>query len=62
MPRIKQEEVNHQVEGYIDEEKRVFIVTKDDGGILRCSTPPEVKENAEDMSEIIKKYKPEFLK
>ena len=64
MPKIKRNEVeNKKIEGYIDKERNVFVVTGDPHGLL--SQPPEEKPLEEkeidykNVSELLKKYKPD---
>ncbi len=64
--RLEQEEVIKKVEGYIDDKRRVFVVTKDDYGIISKKIPylteeQEVK-NHQHVRELLAKYKPENYK
>lgn len=56
-------EERKKVEGYMDYERNVFVVTNDNGLLSEEIKKPEVEENKiENIGEILKKYKPEFLK
>ena len=52
------------MEGYIDKEKNVFVVTGDPHGLLSQQPeekPLEEKEiNYKEIGELLKKYKPNF--
>lgn len=66
MPKIsKGEETIKKVEGYIDDERRVFVVTGDPHGLLSQTEeikPVEEKEiDYKKVVELLKKYKPNFL-
>ena len=56
----KEEEIEKGIEGYIDNERRVFVVTKDNYGLEKPIEQPTEQEY-KDVSELIKKYKPNFL-
>ena len=68
MPKIKREEneITKKVEGYIDPKRNVFVVTGDPHGLLSNSPeekPLEEKEiDYKNIGEMLKKYKPDFLK
>lgn len=62
--KIQHEEKEYKkVEGYIDEKKRVFIVTNDNG-LLENNSAIERSEkpiNYDEVGSYLKKYKPKFL-
>jgi hypothetical protein len=64
MPKIKSDKEIKKVEGYLDNERNVFVITSDPHGLL--SKPPEptpineVEINYEKVGELLKKYKPIF--
>lgn len=66
MPKIKknEEETGRGVEGYIDQERRVFVVTGDPHGILSPTPEPrtteEIELSHEEVRNLLKKYKPNF--
>lgn len=55
-----------KIEGYVDKERNIFVVTKDEDNII--TIPPleksliEEKQEAEKMRELFKKYKPTWMK
>lgn len=55
-----------KIEGYIDKTRNVYVVTKDEDGILKNAfelPPQEVREyNDKYVKEMLEKYKPEFMK
>jgi len=55
----EQEEITKNVEGYIDEKRHCFVVTKDNYGLSETIEKPTEKE-FQDVSELLKKYKPNF--
>lgn len=58
----KDEEIKEKVEGYLDQERNVFVVTSDPQGILSSSYNTQEKEEKEisDVREYLKKYRPNF--
>ena len=55
----KEQEEEKGVEGYIDNERRVFVVTKDNYGLEKPIEQP-IEQEYKDVNKIIKKYKPNF--
>lgn len=68
MPRIKKEEIYKtgtysNVEGYVDYERGVYVVTKDPDNVIHSFKPTDKTDiMGENISDIIKKYKPNFNK
>jgi hypothetical protein len=65
MPKIKKtEETGKGVEGYIDSERNVFVVTGDPHGLLSQAPEPrsveEIEVSHEEVRNLLKKYKPNF--
>lgn len=56
----KKEEEVRNVEGYIDEERRVFVITADPDGVLSNNYVPKkpVENKANNIKEYLKKYRP----
>lgn len=59
----KEEEEVKKVEGYVDYERNVFVVTNDNG-LLTKELPPQPRLDSDytDIHELLKKYKPSFIK
>jgi len=61
----KKEEIIKKVEGFIDSDRRVFVVTKDEFRLLSEGKERSVEEQEverEKIKSLFKKYKPEWMK
>lgn len=55
----KQEKPKLQVEGYIDNERGIFVITNDNG-LLTSQEPERIIKEYQDVRELLEKYKPNF--
>jgi len=66
MKKIEEREEVKRVEGYVDNEKRVFVVTADPHNLLTYTepqkTPEEQEVNYQKVGELLRKYKPNWIK
>ena len=56
--KLKEQKI--PIEGYIDNERHVFVVTKDDGGILTPAPKERTVKEFQDVRELLSKYRPKF--
>lgn len=70
MPRLQKTKNEYRdgtyanVEGHVDHEKGVFVVTADPDGVIHTYTQPKEKTDimGENVGEIIKRFTPEYIK